>query len=331
MVNLVTADNSGNVSCASPVASVLKSMDEALVKKAALSYNPDTGALKIVVEDIAGGSATSNVTLPGDFAGISVWAAGTTSTLVLGSDGKLYLANPSGAPATHNPIAKTNDVDWFGPFNSVNSMLDYALSGDSFLAGTNSYTQDAAPESPTTGMFWNTTANTAAPYAQNVTYQWNGSAWNLVSGRPQAVGTCSSIHESAIGVGSAFNDINLSLFSNTLNAGFAPAGFTIPRDGYYSIEANVNPGSVFETYAFSGSRPVFYTLAIYVNGQVYASTTQNVLMGASNGTYDSFTLGTSCNTFLNGDFNEGDFVECVLYITGMRLNFNIVVKVTQLG
>ena len=331
MTNIVTADSSGNIGCASPIESILKGMDEALVKSAELTYNSTTGDLKVVVKDIAGGSAASTVTLPGDFAGISAWASGTTDTLVLGSDGKLYLANPAGAPATHNPIAKTNDVDWFGPFSSVNTMLEYALSGDSFLAGTNAYTQDAAPGSPTTGMVWNTTANTAAPYAQNVTYQWNGSAWNLIAGRPQAVGTCSGVHESAVGVGTGFNDINLTLFSNSLNAGFEPAGFTIPRDGYYSVEANVNPGSLFETFAFSGTRPIFYSLGIHVNGSLISSTAQNVIMGASNGTYDSFVLGTSCNTFLNGDFAEGDFIECVLYITGLRLSFSITVKVTQLG
>ena len=331
MTNIVTADSSGNIGCASPIESILKGVSEALVKSAKLTYNSSTGGLKIVVEDIAGGSAASTVTLPGDFAGISAWASGTTDTLVLGSDGKLYLANPSGAPSTRNPIAKTNNVDWFGPFASVNAMLEYALSGDSFLAGTNSYTQDAAPGSPTAGMLWNTTANTAAPYARNVTYQWNGSAWNLIAGRPQAVGTCNEVREAPVGVGATFNDINLTLFSNSLNAGFEPAGFTIPRDGYYNVEANVNPGSLFETFAASGTHPIFYSLGILVNGSIIATTVQNVVMGASNGTYDSFVLGTSCNTFLNGNFAEGDLIGCMLYITGLRLSFAITVKVTHLG
>ena len=333
MTNIVTADSSGNIGCASPIESILKGVSEALVKKASLTYNPTTGALKIVVDDIAGGSASSSVTLPGDFAGVSAWTSGTTETLVLGSDGKLYLANPAGAPATHNPTAKTNDVDWFGPFSSVNAMLEYALSGDSFLAGSSAATTASAtpPTSPALGDTWWTTSATAAPYAKNTMYSYNGTSWVYVAGHPETVATSTGVRDAALGTGTQFDDIDLSAHSDGMNATTTADGIVVPETGVYHVEATITPGSIFTTHEATDGGVAFYALGIRVNGVMLSQTNGMVFINSLGSHITSTTLGASCNAFLTTNCNAGDVISPTIYVTGLTLSYGMTIKVARVG
>lgn len=335
MPNVVTADAQGNLQCAAPIESVLQQSSSAIVAAVDVTYTASSGNLAVSVQDITGAVKQDSVTLPTSTQNISTWANGTTQAIVLGSDGKLYLANPTGAPSTHNPVSKTNDVDWFGAFTTINDLLQYALSSSSFLASSSSvpkYTkQAAAPTSPNAGDVWRTTSTTAAPYAKNATYQWDGSTWLLSGGRPDAVATSTGVRDSAMGVGTEFDNIDLTVVSNDLNATITADGITIARAGKYQLDANLNPGSLYTTYATSAGGLAFYTLSLWVNSQHIAETTQMVFVNDSAGTIQQTTLGTSCNTFLNTDLNAGDVVEMRLYVTGLVLTYNATLKVAAVG
>ena len=335
MPNVVTADAQGNLQCAAPIESVLQQSSAAIVAAVDVTYAPSSGSLVISVQDITGAIKQDSVTLPTSTQNISTWANGTTQAIVLGSDGKLYLANPTGAPSTHNPVSKTNDVDWFGAFTTINDLLQYALSSSSFLASSSSapkYTKQAAvPASPNAGDVWRTTSTTAAPYAKNATYQFDGDSWLLTGGRPEAVATATGTRDAAMGVGALFDNIGLTVASNDLNATVTPDGIAVARAGKYQLDANLNPGSLYTTHVTNAGGVAFYTVGLVVNGQPIAETTQVVFVNDSSGTIQPTTLGTSCNTFLNTDLNAGDVVEMRLYITGLELTYNATLKVAAVG
>lgn len=65
--------------------------------------------------------------------GLNTWSTGKDGSngnaIVIGSDGKLYLANPNGQPATNDPtVAANRPAHWQGAFNSIGDMLA-ALAG----------------------------------------------------------------------------------------------------------------------------------------------------------------------------------------------------------
>ena len=333
---VATTDAAGNLKCAAPIETVLQTSDVPTVKTVDLTYSA-SGVLGLSVTDITGNTAQDSIQLPTQTQNISAWVNGTTQSIVVGSDGKLYLANPEGAPSTHNPVNKTNDVDWYGAFNTVNDLLKYALSGSSFLAATRTanvpvITESvAAPAAPKTGDKWRTTAATAHPYAKNVTYEWDGSGWVICIGMPQTVVTSTGTRSTAMGVGTYFNDIDFTLFSNDLNANVTKDYVEVPRDGYYSIDLNINPGSIYTTEVTTGGGSAFYALEIWVDGHQYASTTQMVFVNDNAGTVQAITLGTSCSTFLNSHLAVGAKVEPRLYVSGMTVNYGLTMKLTNLA
>lgn len=335
MPNVVTADAQGNLQCAAPIESVLQQSSVAVVTAVDVTYTASSGNLAVSVQDITGAVKQDSVNLPTSTQNISTWANGTTQAIVLGSDGKLYLANPTGAPSTHNPVSKTNDVDWFGAFTTLNDLLQYALSGSSFLASDSSapkYTKQASvPTDPNAGDVWRTTSATVAPYAKDATYQWDGAAWVLAGGRPESVATSTGVRDAAMGVGTQFDNIDLTVVTNDLNATVTPDGITVARAGTYFLEANLNPGSLYTTHATTAGGVAFYTVSLHVNGNRIAETTQMVFVNDSAGTVQPVTLGTSCNTFLNAELNAGDLVEMQLYISGLALTYNATLKVAAVS
>ena len=65
--------------------------------------------------------------------GVKTWAAGDSGAngngVVLGSDGKWYLANPNGQPATNDPTVEGNrPAHWQGPYSSLGDLIA-ALAG----------------------------------------------------------------------------------------------------------------------------------------------------------------------------------------------------------
>lgn len=332
MTNVVTADAQGNLQCAAPIESVLQQSTAAVVTAVDVSYTASSGNLTVSVSDITGATKQDLVTLPTSTQNISTWSNGTTQSIVLGSDGKLYLANPTGAPSTHNPVAKTNNVDWFGAFATLNDLLQYALSGGSFLASSSGYTkQDTAPTLPKAGDTWRTTSATAAPYAKNATYQWDGAAWLLIGGRPEAVATSTGVRDVPAGGGTTFDNIDLALVSNDLNATVQAAKITVPRSGMYQVEASINPGSMFTTYAVTGWGVAFYTLYLCVNGQQTAADQKLVFISDAGGQVPSTALGTSSLAAFTGSLNAGDSVEIQLYVAGLVLNYGATLKVAAIS
>lgn len=333
---VATTDAAGNLKCAAPIETVLQTSDVPTVKTVDLTYSA-SGVLGLSVTDITGNTAQDSIQLPTQTQNISAWVNGTTQSIVVGSDGKLYLANPTGAPSTHNPVNKTNDVDWFGAFNTVNDLLKYALSGSSFLAATRTadvpiITESvAAPAAPKTGDKWRTTAATAYPYAKNVTYEWDGSNWVICLGVPQTVVTSTGARSAAMGVGTTYDNLDLTLYSNELNANVTNDYIEVPRDGHYNIELTINPGSIYTTEVTTGGGVAFYALEIWVDGHNMASTSQMAFINDNAGTVQTMTLGTSCNTALNGHLAAGAKVEPRLYVTGITVSYALTMKLTNMG
>ena len=332
--NVATTDAAGNLKCAAPIEAVIQTSDVPMVKSVDLTYN-NSGVLGLSVTDITGTTVQDTVQLPTATQNISGWTNGTTQSIVLGSDGKLYLANPTGAPSTHNPVNKTNDVDWFGAFTTMNDLLKYALSGSSFLATSANVPKitqsSSAPASPNVGDKWRTDGNTSAPYAKNVTYEWDGTAWRVSLGTPQTVVTSTGTRTSAMGVGTTFDNIDLTMYSNDLNSTVSKDGITVARDGNYTVDLNVNPGSTYTTEPTTGGGLALYVLEIWRNGSIIASTTQMVFVNNIGGVIPPTTLGTSCNTLLSSALVAGDILEPRLYITGMTLNYSVTMKLTNVG
>lgn len=331
-VYIATTDSSGNLKCAAPIEQVLQNSTVPAVSSVDLNLS-SSGVLSVSVVDITGNTHQDTQQLPTSNQNISTWANGTTQSIVLGSDGLLYLANPTGAPSTHNPVNKTNNVDWYGAFQTMNDLLKYALGSSSYLvssAAPKISNQAAAPASPSVGDKWRTTSATVAPYAKDVTYEWTGSSWALSLGAPQAVVTSTGTRTSAMGVGTSFNDIDFTLFSNDLNADVTFDRVTVPRDGYYSVDLNINPDSLYTTESTTGGGLAFYTLEIWCKGALTASTTNMVFINPYGTTITPTTLGTSCNTLLNGDFTAGDTLEARLYLTGLTLSYSLTMKLTNL-
>ena len=332
MTNVVTADAQGNLQCAAPIESVLQQSTAPVVAAVDVTYTASSGNLAVSVQDITGAIKQDSVTLPTSTQNISTWANGTTQAIVLGSDGKLYLANPTGAPSTHNPVAKTNNVDWFGAFTTLNDLLQYALSGGSFLASNSGYTkQDTAPTLPKAGDTWRTTSATTAPYAKNATYQWDGATWLVIGGRPETVATATGVRDSAMGVGTQFDNIDLTVESNDLNATVNASEITIPRGGIYQIDAYINPGSMYTTHVTTDAGGAFYSLDLCVNGQRIASDPQMGFINDVDGHIGNVNMSTAGHAALAGRMNAGDVVEIQLYVNGMVLNYGATLKVIAIG
>ena len=332
MTNVVTADAQGNLQCAAPIESVLQHSTTALVTAVDVSYTASSGNLTVSVSDITGATKQDLVTLPTSTQNISTWSNGTTQSIVLGSDGKLYLANPTGAPSTHNPVAKTNNVDWFGAFATLNDLLQYALSGGSFLASSSGYTkQDTAPTSPNAGDTWRTTSATSAPYAKNATYQWDGTAWLVIGGHPETVATSTGVRDAPAGTGTAFNNIDLTLGSNDLNATVSASKITIPRSGVYQMDAYLNPGSWFTTHDTTNQGVATYTLGLCLNGQWVAEQHHMVFINGDGDHIPETVLGTGGHVSLAGHLTAGDSVEIQLYVGGLVLNYSATLKVAAIS
>ena len=332
MTNVVTADAQGNLQCAAPIESVLQHSTAALVTDVDVTYKASSGVLSVSVQDITGATTQDTVTLPTSTQNISTWANGTTQTIVLGSDGKLYLANPTGAPSTHNPVNKTNNVDWFGAFTTMNDLLQYALSGGSFLADNSGYTkQDTAPTSPNAGDTWRTTSATLAPYAKNATYQWDGNAWLVIGGRPETVATSTGVRDVPAGAGTTFNNIGLTLESNDLNATVSASKVAIPRSGVYQIDAYLNPGSWYTTHAVTGNHAADCTLGLCVNGRWVAEQHQTVFINGDGDHIPETTFGVGCHVGLAAHLSAGDSVEIQIYVAGLVLNYAVTLKVAAIS
>lgn len=264
---VATTDAAGNLKCAAPIETVLQTSDVPAVKTVDLTYSA-SGVLGLSVTDITGNTAQDSIQLPTQTQNISAWVNGTTQSIVVGSDGKLYLANPTGAPSTHNPVNKTNDVDWFGAFNTVNDLLKYALSGNSFLATPTEARKftvsDAPPANPNNGDSWRTTVNTAAPYAKSCSYEYDGSVWRLYQGAP-TVG-CASVEVVPVIAGSGVRGLPLTVGDNDLNATVSGNHVTINNDGYYRVVAQLLPGSVTRVSKDLGEHPARLSTCILING-----------------------------------------------------------------
>ena len=332
MPNVVTADAQGNLQCAAPIESVLQQATTALVTDVDVTYTASSGNLNVRVSDITGATKQDSVTLPTSTQNISKWSNGTTQSIVLGSDGKLYLANPTGAPSTHNPVNKTNNVDWFGAFTTMNDLLQYALSGGSFLADNSGYTkQDTAPTSPNAGDTWRTTSATSAPYAKNATYQWDGTAWLVIGGHPETVATSTGVRDVPSGAGTTFNNIDLTLVSNDLNATVSASKVTIPRSGVYQVDAYIDPGSWFTTHDITNYGSATYTLGLCLNGQWVAEQHHMVFINGDGDHIPETFLGTGCHVSLTKHLTAGDSVEIQLYVGGIALHYSATLKVAAIS
>ena len=332
MTNVVTADAQGNLQCAAPIESVLQQSTTALVTAVDVSYTASSGNLAVSVSDITGATKQDSVTLPTSTQNISTWSNGTTQSIVLGSDGKLYLANPTGAPSTHNPVNKTNNVDWFGAFTTMNDLLQYALSGGSFLAGNSGYTkQDTAPTSPNAGDTWRTTSATLAPYAKNATYQWDGNAWLVIGGHPETVATSTGVRDVPADAGAVFKNIDLTLVSNDLNATVSASKVIIPRNGVYQIDAYLNPGSWFTSHDKTGYGAAACSFGVCVNGQCVAEQQHIVFINGDGDHIPETPFGIGSNVNLAAHLSAGDSVEIQIYLAGLALNYTATLKVAAIS
>lgn len=334
MPNVVTADAQGNLQCAAPIESVMQQSSAAIVAAVDVTYTPSSGSLAISVQDITGAIKQDSVTLPTSTQNISTWANGTTQAIVLGSDGKLYLANPTGAPSTHNPVSKTNNVDWFGAFTTLNDLLQYALSGGSFLATSSStptYTkQDTAPTSPTLGDKWYTTDATTSPYAKNVAYEFDGASWKLCLGAP-SVG-CASAEIVPVIDGTGLHGLPLTLGDNTLNATVSGQTVTINNDGFYTVIATILPGSVTRVIENLGERPARISIMLMVDGagMVESYDTYSLGWSAASNTEAVFSGGMS-PVVLQGFFPAGTTFGCAIGRSHMGIDTLLNLRVTQVA
>ena len=327
MTNVVTADAQGNLQCAAPIESVLQQSTAPVVAAVDVTYTASSGNLAVSVQDITGAIKQDSVTLPTSTQNISTWANGTTQAIVLGSDGKLYLANPTGAPSTHNPVAKTNNVDWFGAFTTLNDLLQYALSGGSFLAGSGTATTASTtpPTNPSLGDKWVTSSATVAPHPANVTMEWIGTKWVVSAGVPTTVMTSTGVAACNPDGTGRLVDVDLTAYSNDLNSTIDYNGITLPADGFYRITMQFNPSSTMATDAGSNDAVYGVMSGIYVDGILITSFEQNGHL-ASIPQY--LTVGNSC--FLEGDLNAGQLVEFKNRVTACSLDFALTVKVMRL-
>ena len=330
MTYVVTADNKGNLGCAAPIESILQQVTTPLAKIVDLAYNSGSGSLSLTFTDLAGNTTTDSVNLPTSTQAIPAWSNGTTQAIVLGSNGKLYLANPTGAPSTHNPVNKTNNVDWYGPFTTVNDLLQYALSGGSFLAGSSAATTASAtpPASPALGDTWVTSSATVAPYpAASTIMVWNGTKWVVSAGVPTTVMTSTGTAAgNPDGSGRLF-DIDLSAYTNDLNATVDYNGIKLPADGFYRITMQYNPTTTMTLNVGSTYDEVYGVMSgIYMDGVLMASFEQNGRLATEQQT---LSAGNSC--FLEGEFSAGQLIEFKNRITKCTLNFALTVKVMRLA
>ena len=327
MTNVVTADAQGNLQCAAPIESVLQQSTVAVVTAVDVSYTASSGNLAVSVQDITGAIKQDSVTLPTSTQNISTWSNGTTQAIVLGSDGKLYLANPTGAPSTHNPVAKTNNVDWFGAFTTLNDLLQYALSGGSFLAGSGTATTASTtpPTNPSLGDKWVTSSTTVAPHPANAIMEWSGTKWVVSAGVPTTVMTSTGVAACNPDGAGRLVDVGLSAHSNDLNSTIDYNGITLPADGFYRITMQFNPSSTMATDAGSNDDVYGVMSGIYVDGILITSFEQN---GHRASIQQYLTVGNSC--FWEGNFNAGQLVEFKNRVTACSLDFALTVKVIRL-
>lgn len=328
MTNVVTADAQGNLQCAAPIESVLQQSTAALVIDVDVLYTASSGNLTVSVRDITGAVNQDSVTLPTSTQNISTWSNGTTQSIVLGSDDKLYLANPTGAPSTHNPVAKTNDADWFGAFATLNDLLQYALSGGSFLArsGTVTTASTTPPTNPSLGDKWVTSSTTVAPYPANTVMEWIGTKWVVSAGVPTTVMTSTGTVACNPDGSGRLVDVDLSAFSNDLNSTIDYNGITLPADGFYRITMQFNPTSTLTLNAGSSYDAVYGGMSgIYLDGALMASFEQN---GRLAPVQQTLSAGNTC--FLEGYLNAGQLVEFKTRATNCTLNFAVTVKVMRL-
>ena len=330
MTYVVTADNKGNLGCAAPIESILQQVTTPLAKIVDLAYNSGSGSLSLTFTDLAGNTTTDSVNLPTSTQAISAWSNGTTQAIVLGSNGKLYLANPTGAPSTHNPVNKTNNVDWYGPFTTVNDLLQYALSGGSFLAGSSAATTASAtpPASPALGDTWVTSSATVAPYpAASTIMVWNGTKWVVSAGVPTTVMTSTGVAAGNPDGSSRLVDVDLSAYTNDLNATVDYNGIKLPADGFYRITMQYNPTTTMTLNVGSTYDEVYGVMSgIYMDGVLMASFEQNGRLATEQQT---LSAGNSC--FLEGEFSAGQLIEFKNRITKCTLNFALTVKVMRLA
>ena len=328
MTNVVTADAQGNLQCAAPIESVLQQSTTALVTAVDVSYTASSGNLTVSVSDITGATKQDSVTLPTSTQNISTWSNGTTQSIVLGSDGKLYLANPTGAPSTHNPVAKTNDVDWFGAFATLNDLLQYALSGGSFLArsGTVTTASTTPPTNPSLGDKWVTSSTTVAPYPANTVMEWIGTKWVVSAGVPTTIMTSTGTATCHPDGSSALVDVDLTAYSNDLNSTIDSNGIKLPADGFYRITMQFSPASNVTLKAGVSYGAVYGAMScIYIDGVLTTGFEQN---GRHANADEVRALGNFC--VLEGYFNAGQLVEFKNILTLCTLNYAITVKVMRL-
>ena len=328
MTNVVTADAQGNLQCAAPIESVLQQSTAALVTAVDVSHTASSGNLTVSVRDITGAVKQDSVTLPTSTQNISKWSNGTTQSIVLGSDDKLYLANPTGAPSTHNPVAKTNDADWFGAFATLNDLIQYALSGGSFLArsGTVTTASTTPPTNPSLGDKWVTSSTTVAPYPANTVMEWIGTKWVVSAGVPTTVMTSTGAVACNPDGSGRLVDMDLTAFSNDLNSTTDYNGITLPADGFYRITMQFNPLSTMTLNAGGSYEAVYGGMSgIYLDGTLMASFEQN---GRLAPVQQTLSAGNTC--FLEGYFNAGQLVEFKIRATNCTLNFVVTVKVMRL-
>ena len=327
MTNVVTADAQGNLQCAAPIESVLQQSTAAVVTAVDVSYTASSGNLTVSVSDITGATKQDLVTLPTSTQNISTWSNGTTQSIVLGSDGKLYLANPTGAPSTHNPVAKTNNVDWFGAFATLNDLLQYALSGGSFLArsGTVTTASTTPPTNPSLGDKWVTSSTTVAPYPANTVMEWIGTKWVVSAGVPTTVMTSTGTVACNPDGSGRLVDVDLTAFSNDLNSTIDYNGITLPANGFYRITMQFNPTSTMILNAGSYESVYGGMSGIYLDGTLMTAFEQN---GRLAPTQQSLSVGNTC--FLEGYYNAGQLVEFKNRATLCTLNYAITAKVMRL-
>lgn len=329
MTYVVTADAKGNLQCAVPIESVLQQSTSPVITSVGMAYTESSGKLLVSVEDITGANKQASVTLPTSTQNISTWSNGTTQAIVLGSNGKLYLANPTGAPSTHNPVNKTNNVDWYGPFATVNDLLQYALSGGSFLAGsgTSAKVSDTPPTNPALGDTWHTTSATVAPHPANAIMVWNGTKWVVSAGIPSTVMTSTGVAACNPDGTGRLVDVDLSAYANDLNAIVDYNGITLTADGFYRITMQSNPTTTMTLNAGSTYDSVYGVMSgIYIDGVLMSSFEQNGRLAT---TQQTLSAGNSC--FLDGEFRAGQLIEFKNRVTNCTFNFAVTVKVMRLA
>ena len=212
-------------------------------------------------------------------------------------------------------------------------MLGYALGSDSFLAGSGASTSvtNVPPANPSLGEEWWSTSNTAAPYAKNTLYKYNGTSWVYVSGRPETVATSTGVRDVALGSGATFDDLPLSVVTNNLNTTATANGVVIAEAGVYHVEAMVNPGSLITTHEATDWGVALYSLGIRVNGGMHAETTNVNFINSAQSHMLVTVLGASCGTFLTVTCNAGDVISPTIYIAGLALSYSLTLKVARVG